>query len=63
MSKKELKKGNLKFSLIGVGIMILGLIITSLVGPNYHGILGLLAVSTILLGTVTVFWGLIADVE
>lgn len=63
MAKKEMKRNNWIMLLVGIGILFLGLILVTFVGANYHGILPLIASALLLIGVITIFWGLSADFE
>ncbi len=60
---KGIKRGNWILLFAGIGMLFLGLVVISLVGASYHGIPALLASSLLLLGVVTVFWGLSTEIE
>ncbi|MGC8870589.1 MAG: hypothetical protein ACP5PT_05820 [Brevinematia bacterium] len=63
MAKREMKKGNWIMLFTGIGLLFLGLIVVALVGASYHGVLALIASALLILGVVTIFWGLSADFE
>lgn len=60
--KRKLEKDNLKFALIGAGIMLVGLFLSSLVGDKFHGPLALITVATIITGIVTIILSLALDI-
>jgi hypothetical protein len=63
MARKKKDSLNWKITGVGVGLLLFGLVFLSLVGPNYHSVLGLVSVSILILGVVSIFWGLAVDLE
>jgi len=63
MSKRKKDSLNWKITGIGVGLLLFGLIFLALVGSNYHGIPGLIASSLLILGVISIFWGLAVNLE
>jgi hypothetical protein len=63
MSKRKKDSLNWKITGVGVGLLLFGLIFLALVGSNYYGIPGLIASSLLILGVISIFWGLAVNLE